>query len=211
MWDKLFEKVSTNHQGDHIGVFYCGPKGLGHDLSGLCRHFSDKETKFAFYQEHFWATTIRSRQTQKGHEQNHRFVRKLTHKEEDDDGQRVKNWAKKTRFFHKPDMGAFNRYKYQLHLIPRNTHIDSAFNWEACKGKMECWKIISNWEYQVSFKQVRIRTNYNNRTLGIKKNNTYPLMQQQLQHSTNFSTTATKYITETRLCVDKWCSIKSAQ
>ena len=53
MWDKLFEKVSANHRGGHIGVFYCGQKGLGDDLSGLCRDFSGEETKFVFYQEHF--------------------------------------------------------------------------------------------------------------------------------------------------------------
>ena len=52
-WDKIFSKIYDTHKGTNMGVFFCGPAGLSHDLHKLANKYSDGETKFFYNKENF--------------------------------------------------------------------------------------------------------------------------------------------------------------
>ena len=53
-WSEVFEKVKCEFPDEpEVGVFYCGPRSLGNDISKMCRQNSSESTKFAFMTESF--------------------------------------------------------------------------------------------------------------------------------------------------------------
>ncbi|KAE8124446.1 hypothetical protein FH972_019331 [Carpinus fangiana] len=53
-WFNIFSKLSRQHRGAKIGVFYCGPSALARELERLCTEFSTKtSTRFVFHKENY--------------------------------------------------------------------------------------------------------------------------------------------------------------
>ncbi|XP_062204742.1 respiratory burst oxidase homolog protein B-like [Phragmites australis] len=53
-WRDVFKRVACNHQGQRVGVFYCGDQKLTPELRRLSQDFSRKTTtKFVFHKENF--------------------------------------------------------------------------------------------------------------------------------------------------------------
>jgi len=54
-WKDIFQDVATKHQGEEIGVFYCGPLVLSKLLYKTCVQFtsSTTATKFKYHKENF--------------------------------------------------------------------------------------------------------------------------------------------------------------
>lgn len=52
-WDKVFSRVCSDHKGTNVGVFFCGPAGLSHELHKYSNKYSDAETKFFYNKENF--------------------------------------------------------------------------------------------------------------------------------------------------------------
>ncbi|BAT17505.1 respiratory burst oxidase homolog protein B [Oryza sativa Japonica Group] len=53
-WRDVFKRVAVNHQGQRVGVFFCGDQALTPELRRLAQDFSHKTTtKFVFHKENF--------------------------------------------------------------------------------------------------------------------------------------------------------------
>ncbi|CAD6267638.1 unnamed protein product [Miscanthus lutarioriparius] len=53
-WRDVFKRVACNHQGQRVGVFYCGDQKVTPELRRLSQDFSHKTTtKFVFHKENF--------------------------------------------------------------------------------------------------------------------------------------------------------------
>nr|CAB3466098.1 unnamed protein product [Digitaria exilis] len=53
-WREVFKRVACNHQGQRVGVFFCGDQKLTPELRRLSQDFSHKTTtKFVFHKENF--------------------------------------------------------------------------------------------------------------------------------------------------------------
>uniref|UniRef100_A0A0E0MN96 EF-hand domain-containing protein n=1 Tax=Oryza punctata TaxID=4537 RepID=A0A0E0MN96_ORYPU len=53
-WRDVFKRVAVNHQGQRVGVFFCGDQTLTPELRRLAQDFSHKTTtKFVFHKENF--------------------------------------------------------------------------------------------------------------------------------------------------------------
>eukprot|EP00163_Fabomonas_tropica_P025137 TRINITY_DN4330_c1_g1_i1.p1 TRINITY_DN4330_c1_g1~~TRINITY_DN4330_c1_g1_i1.p1 ORF type:complete len:624 (+),score=177.33 TRINITY_DN4330_c1_g1_i1:335-2206(+) len=54
-WDKLFEQHAKTHEGEDIGVFFCGPRMLSKKLYATSRKYTDiqSKTKFHYHKENF--------------------------------------------------------------------------------------------------------------------------------------------------------------
>lgn len=58
-WDLIFRDIKQSHQGNDIGVFFCGPKPLSKILLKTCNQFSDPtvsttpKTRFFYNEENF--------------------------------------------------------------------------------------------------------------------------------------------------------------
>ncbi|XP_068705998.1 cytochrome b-245 heavy chain-like [Montipora foliosa] len=54
-WNKIFSQVARSHPRTHIGVFFCGPQGLSHDLHKAANdHSNDRDgVKFSYNKENF--------------------------------------------------------------------------------------------------------------------------------------------------------------
>ncbi|XP_072973260.1 respiratory burst oxidase homolog protein F-like isoform X1 [Typha angustifolia] len=53
-WFRVFSALASRHEGERIGVFYCGPEVLGRQLERLCHKMSSKTpTRFVFHKEHY--------------------------------------------------------------------------------------------------------------------------------------------------------------
>ncbi|KAG9439094.1 hypothetical protein H6P81_019259 [Aristolochia fimbriata] len=53
-WLKVFSNVATRHEGETIGVFYCGSPALAKELECLCHQTSAKTpTRFVFHKENY--------------------------------------------------------------------------------------------------------------------------------------------------------------
>lgn len=53
-WRDVFKRVACNHQGQRVGVFYCGDQKVTPELRRLAQDFSHKTTtKFVFHKENF--------------------------------------------------------------------------------------------------------------------------------------------------------------
>jgi len=53
-WFSIFSRLSRQHTGAKIGVFYCGPSALARELERLCTKFSTKSyTRFVFHKENY--------------------------------------------------------------------------------------------------------------------------------------------------------------
>jgi len=54
-WDQIFSQNAKNHNGQDVGVFFCGPNVLSKQLYAMCRKYTDSKTKtiFKFHKENF--------------------------------------------------------------------------------------------------------------------------------------------------------------
>lgn len=53
-WNEVFAMVKQSHPKDKsIGVFYCGPSGLGHTIRKQCKSCTNEKIKFDFHKEIF--------------------------------------------------------------------------------------------------------------------------------------------------------------
>jgi respiratory burst oxidase len=53
-WRQVFKRVACAHQGQRVGVFFCGDQKLTPELRRLAQDFSHKtDTKFVFHKENF--------------------------------------------------------------------------------------------------------------------------------------------------------------
>ncbi|XP_040385492.1 respiratory burst oxidase homolog protein B-like [Oryza brachyantha] len=53
-WRDVFKRLAVNHQGQRVGVFFCGDQTLTPELRRLAQDFSHKTTtKFVFHKENF--------------------------------------------------------------------------------------------------------------------------------------------------------------
>jgi len=54
-WNNIFAQMSKKHDGEDVGVFFCGPKILSKQLYTMCRKYTDTkaETKFKYHKENF--------------------------------------------------------------------------------------------------------------------------------------------------------------
>ncbi|XP_031549427.1 cytochrome b-245 heavy chain-like isoform X2 [Actinia tenebrosa] len=54
-WKDIFKSVAVAHNNTNIGVFFCGPSGLSHDLHKMCNQSNDetKGVKFFYNKENF--------------------------------------------------------------------------------------------------------------------------------------------------------------
>ncbi|KAG8093152.1 hypothetical protein GUJ93_ZPchr0012g18820 [Zizania palustris] len=53
-WRDVFKRIACNHQGQRVGVFFCGDQTLTPELRRLAQDFSHKTTtKFVFHKENF--------------------------------------------------------------------------------------------------------------------------------------------------------------
>lgn len=53
-WRDVFKRVACDHQGQRVGVFYCGDQKLTPELRRLSQDFSHRTTtKFVFHKENF--------------------------------------------------------------------------------------------------------------------------------------------------------------
>lgn len=55
-WDKVFSEAKSNHAGEEVGVFYCGPHALEEILDIMCKRYSSSAaggTIFDFHSEKF--------------------------------------------------------------------------------------------------------------------------------------------------------------
>ncbi|KAG8048889.1 hypothetical protein GUJ93_ZPchr0009g222 [Zizania palustris] len=53
-WRDVFKRIACNHQGQRVGVFFCGEQTLTPELRRLAQDFSHKTTtKFVFHKENF--------------------------------------------------------------------------------------------------------------------------------------------------------------
>lgn len=55
-WDRIFSSVRDRHPATDVGVFFCGPKPLGHALHLMCDKWtggSDLDTRFRWSKENF--------------------------------------------------------------------------------------------------------------------------------------------------------------
>ncbi|CAM0949747.1 unnamed protein product [Alopecurus aequalis] len=53
-WRDVFKRVACDHQGQRVGVFYCGDQKVTPELRGLSQDFSHRTTtKFVFHKENF--------------------------------------------------------------------------------------------------------------------------------------------------------------
>lgn len=54
-WDEIFKRLATLHEGEEVGVFFCGPSVLSRQLYKNCRKFTNTRigTKFVYHKENF--------------------------------------------------------------------------------------------------------------------------------------------------------------
>lgn len=57
-WPQVYEKLAREHNGERIGVMFCGPPAIGANLKEQCGHFSDYSgesggTIFKLHMENF--------------------------------------------------------------------------------------------------------------------------------------------------------------
>lgn len=54
-WKEIIGNVATKHQGQTVGVFFCGPRSLSKEIAKQCRtHTSTRtSTKVIFHKENF--------------------------------------------------------------------------------------------------------------------------------------------------------------
>lgn len=52
-WSRIFPAISQTHPNTDVGVFFCGPQTLGHELHLACDRFTDASTKFHWGKENF--------------------------------------------------------------------------------------------------------------------------------------------------------------
>mmetsp|Transcript_43669 Transcript_43669/g.103058 ORF Transcript_43669/g.103058 Transcript_43669/m.103058 type:complete len:951 (+) Transcript_43669:101-2953(+) len=53
-WDGYFSRISEVHEGSKVGVFFCGPLGLGLQLNRFCQRYSKPDgAQFRFFSESF--------------------------------------------------------------------------------------------------------------------------------------------------------------
>ncbi|KAI9883164.1 MAG: hypothetical protein M1823_005078 [Watsoniomyces obsoletus] len=52
-WDNIFKSIKQEHAPGQGGVFFCGPKPLGDELSERCNNLSDSEFRFVWGKESF--------------------------------------------------------------------------------------------------------------------------------------------------------------
>ncbi|XP_068655865.1 respiratory burst oxidase homolog protein A-like [Aristolochia californica] len=53
-WSRVFSKLGSRHEGETIGVFYCGSPALAKELERLCLKISAKTpTRFVFHKENY--------------------------------------------------------------------------------------------------------------------------------------------------------------
>lgn len=52
-WDDIFQSVREVHSPAEVGVFFCGPKGLGSQLHVKCNQHSTPDLKFVWGKENF--------------------------------------------------------------------------------------------------------------------------------------------------------------
>lgn len=54
-WDEIFKEKGTVHQGQKVGVFFCGPAVLSKQLYKYCRKYtsSSTNTSFVYHKENF--------------------------------------------------------------------------------------------------------------------------------------------------------------
>jgi len=54
-WNSIFAGLSKKHQGEEVGVFFCGPSVLSKTLYSMARKYTDTKagTKFVYHKENF--------------------------------------------------------------------------------------------------------------------------------------------------------------
>jgi len=54
-WNEIFSNIATKHQGQQIGVFFCGPAVLSKELYKMCTKYTSSKTgtKFKYHKENF--------------------------------------------------------------------------------------------------------------------------------------------------------------
>jgi hypothetical protein len=54
-WKEIFESIATKHQGQDIGVFFCGPAVLSKQIFKMAKLFTNSKTKtkFKYHKENF--------------------------------------------------------------------------------------------------------------------------------------------------------------
>ena len=53
-WRSVYKRIALNHPDARVGVFYCGPSALTHELRQLALDFShNTSTKYDFHKENF--------------------------------------------------------------------------------------------------------------------------------------------------------------
>lgn len=54
-WKEIIGNIATKHQGQQVGVFFCGPRSLGKEIAKQCRAFTSSKlgTKILFHKENF--------------------------------------------------------------------------------------------------------------------------------------------------------------
>jgi len=55
-WDRIFTSIRDEHSSTDVGVFFCGPKVLGHTLHINCNKYTSGEqgaTRFVYGKENF--------------------------------------------------------------------------------------------------------------------------------------------------------------
>jgi len=54
-WDQIFKEKAARHQGQTVGVFFCGPPVISKQLYKCCRNYTTvaNNTKFKYHKENF--------------------------------------------------------------------------------------------------------------------------------------------------------------
>jgi respiratory burst oxidase len=52
-WSAVFSAIAARHQGENVGVFFCGPPALENVLASQCAAHSSGSTRLKFFAENF--------------------------------------------------------------------------------------------------------------------------------------------------------------